>query len=190
MPLEILLHEFGFPWFGQEPPHRQRPTPPPLVGKITIFASLTMRGSHVPGGLPSSRINAGFPSASSITLSLSGVLLVRIAETRRTPLLVLVKSVTRKSTVPGTVWGKSGRTNNRKIRPPANTAAAHFQLLVEVNIARSSGPTRRLRQAGPVVSDCQPVSDPGLACSRMVRHPVHASMGLWPGWRCFTPSGQ
>jgi hypothetical protein len=34
--------------------------------------------------------------------------------------------------VPGTLWGKSGRTNNRKIRPPANTAAAHFRFLGEV----------------------------------------------------------
>src|SRR5438876_5431596 len=34
--------------------------------------------------------------------------------------------------------------------------------------------TDRLRQAGPVMSDCKPRADPGLACSRMVgRHDNH-----------------
>jgi hypothetical protein len=34
--------------------------------------------------------------------------------------------------------------------------------------SESNGPTLRLRHAGPMMSDCQPRRDPGVACSRLV----------------------
>jgi hypothetical protein len=52
---------------------------------------------------PSSSLNAGFPSESSCTFNETGVRLVRTTKTCTTPLLCLIKSVTRKSTEPGTL---------------------------------------------------------------------------------------
>ena len=54
-----------------------------------------------------------------------------------------------------------------KQKIPKATVASHAKIFMS-----ASHLTLRLRHAGPMMFDCQPRRDPGVACSRFVRRPV------------------